>query len=47
MAEKYRCKICGQIVTPLPDGSCPICGAPAEMLVPMPDKDDEEADPKK
>ena len=47
MAEKYRCKICGQIVTPLPDGSCPICGAPVEMLVPMPDKDDEEADPKK
>ena len=47
MADKYRCKICGQVVTPLPDGSCPICGAPAEMLVLAVDKDDEEADPKK
>lgn len=43
MAEqKYRCKMCGQIVKPLPDGSCPICGAPKEMLVPYPDKDEEE-----
>lgn len=42
MADKYRCKICGQVVTPLPDGSCPICGAPAEMLVLVHDKDEDE-----
>ena len=40
--HKYRCAICGQIVTPLPDGSCPICGAPKEMLKPYIDKDEEE-----
>ena len=40
--HKYRCAICGQIVTPLPDGSCPICGAPKEMLKPYIDKDDEQ-----
>ncbi len=39
--KKYRCKICGQIVTPLPDGSCPICGAPVEMLVEVDDADEE------
>lgn len=39
-SKKYRCKICGQLVEPLPDGSCPICGAPSEMLVPA--DDDEE-----
>lgn len=33
--RKYRCTICGQIVTALADGSCPICGAPFEMLVPV------------
>lgn len=44
---KYLCKICGQIVNPLPDGSCPICGAPKEMLVPYRDKDDDENDLKK
>lgn len=40
--HKYHCTICGQIVTPLPDGSCPICGAPKEMLKPYIDKDDEK-----
>ena len=40
--HKYHCTICGQIVTPLPDGSCPICGAPREMLKPYIDKDDEQ-----
>ena len=39
--KKYVCKICGQIVKPLPDGSCPVCGAPREMLVKCLDKDDE------
>ncbi len=39
--QKYRCKICGQIVTPLPDGSCPICGAPSDMLVPVSDSDED------
>lgn len=41
MEEKKLCKLCGQIVTPLPDGSCPICGAPAEMLADAPDQDEE------
>lgn len=44
--QKYRCKICGQIVTPLPDGSCPICGAPKVMLVPQGNSDD-DYDPNK
>lgn len=44
---KYRCKICGQLVKPLPDGSCPICGAPHEMLVPAHDADDDDNDLKK
>jgi len=44
---KYRCKICGQKVKPLPDGSCPICGAPADMLVLLHDLDDDENDLKK
>ena len=36
MAEqKYRCIVCGAIVTPNPDGTCPVCGAPREMLVPV------------
>ncbi len=39
--QKYRCKICGQVVTALPDGSCPICGAPSDMLVPVSDSDEE------
>ena len=39
--QKYICKICGQKVKPLPDGSCPICGAPSEMLMPVEDKDEE------
>ena len=47
MADKYRCKICVQVVTPLPDGSCPICGAPAEMLVLVQDRDDDEDNLKK
>lgn len=41
MADKYLCKMCGQIVEPLPDGSCPVCGAPREMLVPVADEDDD------
>lgn len=43
--QKYRCKICGQVVEPLPDGSCPICGAPKEMLVLV--REDEEEEPSK
>lgn len=39
--KKYVCKICGQTVKPLPDGSCPICGAPSEMLEPVEDSDEE------
>lgn len=41
MNEKFKCKICGQIVTPLPDGSCPICGAPEDMLTKVSDQDEE------
>lgn len=37
---KAKCKICKQIVTPLPDGSCPICDAPREMLIILRDKDE-------
>lgn len=33
--QRYRCKICGSIVIPNPDGSCPVCGAPFDMLVPV------------
>ena len=40
--HKYKCALCGQIVTPLPDGSCPICGAPKEMLKPYIDEDEEQ-----
>ena len=39
--QKYVCRLCGQKVVPLPDGSCPICGAPAEMLDPVEDQDEE------
>lgn len=39
--QKYRCKICGQVVKPLPDGSCPVCGAPKEMLIKIEDEDEE------
>lgn len=37
MAEvkKFRCPVCGEIVEPNEDGSCPICGAPADMLIPV------------
>ena len=42
MVEKYRCQICGQVVVPAADGSCPICGAPHEMLVKVDDKDEED-----
>lgn len=42
MAEKYRCQICGQVVTPAADGSCPICGAPHEMLVKLDNPDEED-----
>ena len=33
--QKYRCTVCGAIVIPNPDGSCPLCGAPFEDLVPV------------
>lgn len=33
--QKYRCTVCGAIVVPNPDGSCPVCGAPGDMLVPV------------
>ncbi len=33
--QKYRCQICGMIVEANPDGSCPICGADKDMLVPV------------
>ena len=45
--SKYRCKVCGQLVRPNPDGSCPFCGAPREMLVLARDKDDEEYEAQK
>jgi rubrerythrin len=35
--QKYRCTICGAIVIPNPDGSCPVCGAPKEALIPVDD----------
>lgn len=47
MTEKYRCKICGQLVTPLADGSCPICGAPREMLVLEQDRDEDSGEQRK
>ena len=34
----YKCMLCGQIVELTPDGTCPICGASEEYLVPC-DKD--------
>ena len=33
--QKYRCLLCGAIVVPNPDGTCPICGAGPDMLVPV------------
>ncbi len=45
--QKCLCKVCGQLVTPTPAGTCPLCGAPREMLVMQRDKDDEENDLKK
>ena len=33
--QKYRCLLCGEIVIPNEDGSCPICGADADQLVPV------------
>ena len=41
MEQKYLCKMCGQVVTPLPDGSCPVCGASKEFLEPVEDQDEE------
>lgn len=35
MAKKYLCKLCGQVVEPLEDGSCPVCGASEDMLEPV------------
>ena len=30
---RYRCILCGaEFDEPNPDGSCPVCGAPADML---------------
>ena len=34
----YKCMLCGEIVVPNEDGTCPICGAGPEDLVPC-DKD--------
>ena len=33
--QKYRCLVCGMIVEANPDGSCPICGADKDSLVPV------------
>lgn len=33
--QKYRCLVCGEIVVLNEDGTCPICGAPFEDLVPV------------
>ena len=41
MDKKYFCELCGQEVVPLPDGSCPICGASKEFLTPVRDSDEE------
>ena len=35
--QKYRCLVCGMIVEANPDGSCPICGADKDQLVPVDD----------
>ncbi len=40
--KKYRCMMCGQIVVPNEDGSCPFCGAPKECLVPLEEENKEE-----
>jgi len=45
--QKYRCKICGQLITPNPDHTCPLCGAPKEFLIPIRDKDDDENEAQK
>ena len=45
--QKYLCKVCGQLIKPTPAGTCPLCGAPREMLVMQRDRDDEENDLKK
>lgn len=34
------CTICGQVVTPCEDGSCPICGASSEFLEEVEEKDE-------
>jgi rubrerythrin len=39
--KKYKCLICGQIVEPNEDGTCPICGAGEDMLVPVDDDGNE------
>lgn len=44
---KFRCKLCGQLVKPNPDGSCPLCGAPKDLLVFVRDQDDEEFEERK
>lgn len=36
--KKYLCTVCGQVVTPNEDGTCPICGAPFELLEPVEDE---------
>ena len=45
--RKYRCKVCGQVVKPAPDGSCPLCFAPKSMLTQIRDADDDDNDLKK
>lgn len=36
--QKYRCLVCGCIVEANPDGTCPICGADGDSLVPVDDE---------
>ena len=39
--QKYKCLLCGEIVVPNEDGTCPICGAGPEDLVPVDDDGNE------
>ena len=44
--NKYRCKLCGQYITPNPHGSCPKCNAPKSLIVVFRDSE-EDAEPYK
>lgn len=41
--QKYKCLLCGEIVIPNEDGTCPICGAPFDQLVKVDDEGNEIA----